>query len=762
MWENLDIVGWSARAGWALANFYSPESQCFRTGSRPSETSDGEPRTGAMSSSRSFIAALEFLHRSGEEGRNRGAERRLRTAVEGMCRGHYTKSLDYLRSHSGSSPNPFTDSHLVQALAASRSPFCEDLLGRSDPTIATRQEHLQNLSLELVEHLCENSGAKMPWDTQNSELVSLHAVRALDATARFEDTKTPGVRHSKRSRDVLRAHRARELRRWRRDAPKPDAGGQEQLDVLQTLLRNQARSSVVQQLGLHSASDAEFDAGSLLASTCILQRYGGRSGRHLIERAISIMDDSQADDGTWRAELVASSDSTLVYVSSIEMAIHVANLVLADLSHAETGLVEIGSRILERSFGLVESGYRDLRVAGSSESEQVAQGWANDRTRARREVESWTTALAVQLLGRMDEIQRQAAQNEVLVRYGSSSLGGEQSRWPDSAGVLGSVDHAADAVQHRVANIFSKVSDPSDDRQIVTGISEDIVAPILESPFRRPQSCSSFLLYGPPGTRKTSLVRAVAECLGWPLMTISPAHLLVDGIDGVEARAEAIFYDLLTVRRVVVLFDECEEFFRRRLPVGSPESRTQGAFITAGMLPRLQDLRDACWTVFVIVTNTELDELDPAIVRRGRLDKKQRMGHPTLNSQVQYLSEGIRRRRRSIDAENSDLTRAEKTGIRNALKAYEEGELEEKLTVFRSKRKDAVQKRQDNGDIRGYFDEVSKISIMEAELPIVTFAALDVAASELAELDGLDSDLIRDSVSRSAGADDSVGWAEVP
>jgi len=130
------------------------------------------------------------------------------------------------------------------------------------------------------------------------------------------------------------------------------------------------------------------------------------------------------------------------------------------------------------------------------------------------------------------------------------------------------------------------------------------------------------------------------------VLTLSPPTFLSrGGLDGFETAADAVFRDLLRLRRVVVLFDECEEFFLRRPDPqstdqpGSPQSRTVGAFITAGMLPRLQALRDQRWVLFVLATNSGLAALDPAVTRPGRFDYAVPIDHPVLDAQNRYVAE---------------------------------------------------------------------------------------------------------------------------
>jgi len=95
------------------------------------------------------------------------------------------------------------------------------------------------------------------------------------------------------------------------------------------------------------------------------------------------------------------------------------------------------------------------------------------------------------------------------------------------------------------------------------------------------------------------------------------------GIERSEDRARAIFNDLLELRKVVVLFDECDEMFRSR---SDPQRQDIGMlrFIVPGMLPKLQRLKkhgEQHGLIIVIATNY-YERLDKAIVRPGRIDER--------------------------------------------------------------------------------------------------------------------------------------------
>ena len=148
-------------------------------------------------------------------------------------------------------------------------------------------------------------------------------------------------------------------------------------------------------------------------------------------------------------------------------------------------------------------------------------------------------------------------------------------------------------------------------------------------PWARPRG-RSLLLFGPSGTTKTTVVKAMAQGLGWPLVTLSPGAFIRDGLEHVEKRAISVFKLLEHLAEVVVLFDECDELFRSREHSSKNDNdqmRSISAFMTASMLPKLQDLRDRERIIFVIATNY-FDQIDSAVKRVGRIDHIVGVGWP--------------------------------------------------------------------------------------------------------------------------------------
>jgi hypothetical protein len=134
---------------------------------------------------------------------------------------------------------------------------------------------------------------------------------------------------------------------------------------------------------------------------------------------------------------------------------------------------------------------------------------------------------------------------------------------------------------------------------------------------------TSLILFGPPGTAKTSVGHAIAAELGWRFIEIGPGDFLTNGLEGLFGLGDFIFERLLMIENVVVLFDEIDELVTVRDAGADKLSR----FLTTYMLPWIQRLRDRGKIIFIFSTN-HIERFDPAIKRTDRIDLVLPVGPP--------------------------------------------------------------------------------------------------------------------------------------
>jgi SpoVK/Ycf46/Vps4 family AAA+-type ATPase len=172
-------------------------------------------------------------------------------------------------------------------------------------------------------------------------------------------------------------------------------------------------------------------------------------------------------------------------------------------------------------------------------------------------------------------------------------------------------------------------------------IETKVLAPLLaqssEGGFSASDSAEkpsySMILFGPPGTAKTTICSSMAYYLGWNFLVIDTAEFLADGLQNIAGRMSYIFDRLKKLENTVILFDEIEEFcLNREDPRLSMESR----MLTTAMLTQLNDLRRQASCVFVIATN-RLRSFDAAITRPGRIDLQLFAGMPNFKARIDRL-----------------------------------------------------------------------------------------------------------------------------
>jgi hypothetical protein len=158
----------------------------------------------------------------------------------------------------------------------------------------------------------------------------------------------------------------------------------------------------------------------------------------------------------------------------------------------------------------------------------------------------------------------------------------------------------------------------------------------------------SGILFGPPGTGKTTFVKAIAEYLGWPLIILDPSDFSQGGIHLIPSTTAKVFQMLLELEDVVIFFDEMEELIRQR--TGAEASSFEQRFLTTSLLPKLQYLHDRANCIFFVATNF-YKAIDRAAKREGRFDFQIQILPPSVKEKMRMLKD-------SWSGVPSDVTKA--------------------------------------------------------------------------------------------------------
>ncbi len=127
------------------------------------------------------------------------------------------------------------------------------------------------------------------------------------------------------------------------------------------------------------------------------------------------------------------------------------------------------------------------------------------------------------------------------------------------------------------------------------------------------------LLFGPPGTGKTMIARAIAGELDATMFVISPAQIMSKWVGEAEQNVKKLFEAAKAEGKSVIFMDEVEALVPRR--------RSSDSTVMQRVVPQiLQEIegfdRKADRALMFLGATNEPWSLDPAMLRPGRLDAK--------------------------------------------------------------------------------------------------------------------------------------------
>lgn len=173
-------------------------------------------------------------------------------------------------------------------------------------------------------------------------------------------------------------------------------------------------------------------------------------------------------------------------------------------------------------------------------------------------------------------------------------------------------------------------------------VKEDIRLKMIY-PFSHPEAAARYkirrgggiLLWGPPGTGKTMMARAVAGEIEAAFFTVKPSEIMSKWVGDSEQNIEALFKSARSHERSIIFIDEIEALIpARRGESASPIMKR----LVPQILAELEgfDTSSKNPLLFIGATN-EPWSLDPAVLRPGRFDEKVYVGLPDVAARRKIL-----------------------------------------------------------------------------------------------------------------------------
>jgi transitional endoplasmic reticulum ATPase len=180
---------------------------------------------------------------------------------------------------------------------------------------------------------------------------------------------------------------------------------------------------------------------------------------------------------------------------------------------------------------------------------------------------------------------------------------------------------------------FDQVANLTDVKQRLT---EAVIWPITEPGRFRGLGIEpprGILLFGPPGTGKTFVVRAVAHEAGAAFFPVKGAELLDKYVGESERGVRDVFARARTASPSIIFFDELDAL----APVRGTSTTSVTDSVVAAMLTELDGVSER-GDVAVIGATNRADLIDPALLRSGRFETHIELGLPDVEARRALLN----------------------------------------------------------------------------------------------------------------------------
>ncbi|KAI8897349.1 P-loop containing nucleoside triphosphate hydrolase protein [Globomyces pollinis-pini] len=140
------------------------------------------------------------------------------------------------------------------------------------------------------------------------------------------------------------------------------------------------------------------------------------------------------------------------------------------------------------------------------------------------------------------------------------------------------------------------------------------------------------ILYGPPGCGKTMLAKSVAVESGAAFLPVSVPSLIKGEIGESEKAIANLFAEARSMSPCIVFLDEIDSIFSNRVGMGDLALK-----LYAQLVAELDLIGNDLSQIMILATTNHIEQIDPGLLRSGRLDRIIHISLPTYTDRKDIL-----------------------------------------------------------------------------------------------------------------------------